>query len=996
MKSHTSLAFFCLILLCTSGQLAMAGLNESQRAKLHPTFQILVEEWQQDRLASKADSQHEAIILTSHPEALTNAGIIVNSVYNGFVTARVRTEQLEVLASLEAVRFVDPGSTNELHAEVSVHETGAPLLHEGYDHGVLYRGEDVIVVIYDTGIDWKHLDFRSLSDPTQSRILAIWDQTLSAIGSEAPPAGFGYGVEYTQSQINDEIDGSPAGFVRESDIHGHGTHVAGSAAGNGGALGGKFVGMAPGADIVVVKGGNGSFGESGMIDGLTYAHNIASARGKPVVVNFSIGGQTGPHDGTRPYEVAIDQFSSNSGHAVVVSAGNDGANLMHVSRVISAGGTETITFTVPSYTPKAGTENDAFLFDLWCNGNNDITATVISPNGISYTRGTGQSGEGPVTTDGTITLYNAISSYNGHTNVQSWVHDKTADVPSTGEWTLSLTNNAGTSVTCHGWLAIKTVGSSTVTVTGGNTDRTVSMPATSAAAITVGSYMSKWGWPSYNGAFYTSGTDRTDNISTFSSIGPTRDDRQKPDIAAPGQWIASALSSTADTTGDYPYVQPGEKHWMMQGTSMAAPHVTGAVALLLGAGTNLMSTQIKSLLTTTALSDAYATSLPNPVWGYGKMDIFRALIHHKYPSAIAYRTLVAYDGVGASSVNSITGSNKAGVKFVAPVDGRLTAVRINVTTNVTSAFVGSGDAVVQVYAVSGGLPGAALGSPISIPFALLSRGTVNTISMLAANISLTTGTEYIVTLAVSVPGDELGLRADGLASPPTTSMWFDGSTWSLWSTGHLRIQSVITTDVEPLPVQLVDFGCSAATLGGVTLEWRTMSEVNNYGFTVQRKLKEEAVYKNVADGFLPGKGTTIEPQVYRFTDRTVKAAGTYAYRLEQQDLDGTISYSQDIVVDVTVTDIAEEAPKEFRLMQNYPNPFNPRTLLKFSVETKGRAQLVVYNVLGEQVATLFDETVEAGRYYESTFSGEKLPSGAYIARLTAGSRTGLIKLMLVR
>ena len=84
-------------------------------------------------------------------------------------------------------------------------------------------------------------------------------------------------MEYTQAQINNEIDGTPAGFVRESDIHGHGTHVAGIAAGNGGTLGGKFTGMAPGADIVVVKGGNASFSETRMIDGLTYAHNIAAA-----------------------------------------------------------------------------------------------------------------------------------------------------------------------------------------------------------------------------------------------------------------------------------------------------------------------------------------------------------------------------------------------------------------------------------------------------------------------------------------------------------------------------------------------------------------------------------------------------------------------------------------------------------------------------------------------------------------------------------------------
>jgi subtilisin family serine protease len=319
-----------------------------------------------------------------------------------------------------------------------------------------------------------------------------------------------------------------------------------------------------------------------------------------VVVNFSIGSQYGLTMGHAPMKWLLTRSPQTPGHAVVVSAGNDGARLIHASTVIGAGATESFTFTVPSYTPNSGTENDAFFFDLWCSGNLDMTATVTSPNAISYTRAAEQTGEGPVTTDGTITLWNTTSALNGHRNIQAYVHDATANVPRNGVWTLALTNNGGTSVTCHGWFISRTVGTTTVTVTGGNSERTVSMPATSYSAVTVGSYMTKYGWPSYDGGFY-SVTDRTDNYSTFSSIGPTRDGRQKPDLMAPGQYISAPLSSAADTVGDFAYVQPGEKYWMMQGTSMAAPHVTGAIALLLQAGPSLTATQIKSLLTTTAL-----------------------------------------------------------------------------------------------------------------------------------------------------------------------------------------------------------------------------------------------------------------------------------------------------------------------------------------------------------------------------------------------------------
>ena len=123
----------------------------------------------------------------------------------------------------------------------------------------------IILCIIDTGIDWEHKDFRDPVDDSQSRILYIWDQTLIPQGGELSPAedGLGYGVEYTQAQIENEIDGTPTGFVREQDTHGHGTHVTGTAAGNGASFTNlKYAGLAPQADIIVVKAGNGSFSEA--------------------------------------------------------------------------------------------------------------------------------------------------------------------------------------------------------------------------------------------------------------------------------------------------------------------------------------------------------------------------------------------------------------------------------------------------------------------------------------------------------------------------------------------------------------------------------------------------------------------------------------------------------------------------------------------------------------------------------------------------------------
>ena len=116
-----------------------------------------------------------------------------------------------------------------------------------------------------------------------------------------------------------------------------------------------------------------------------------------------------------------------------------------------------------------------------------------------------------------------------------------------------------------------------------------------------------------------------------------------------------------------------------------------------------------------------------------------------------------------------------------------------------SGLVGIGNAVVEVYSVNGGLPGTQLGSPVSVPFALLTRGTVNTIQMLDANISVLAGFEYIITLGVSNPSDPMGVRIDLATAAPNTSMWFNGSSWNALA-NHLRIQSIITTDLWGQPI----------------------------------------------------------------------------------------------------------------------------------------------------------------------------------------------------
>ena len=365
-----------LLVLLTWGEVLAGTLTSPEMRKLHPALQALVLQQATafrgapvfDALAT-VQSETGVFVYTKDPQAVRAAGIRVQAVFNDFVTVRIRTRDLETLARLSQVDWVEPGSLNTVQTDVSVPETGARLLHAGFLNNTPYRGQGAIVLIYDTGIDWKHKDFRNPSDSTKSRILSIWDQTISPIGAEVSPAGLSYGVEYTKAQIDAELGAAPPGFVREQDVNGHGTHVAGTAAGNGLAIAGKYTGMAPEADIVVVKGGNGSFSETDMVNGIQYAANVAAAYGKPLAFNWSIGGQTGPHDGTRAYEVAVNSFVTTPGRVVCIAAGSDGSGLIHKGGLVPAGAADTVRILVPAYTPKSGADNDAFFIDSWLRSN---------------------------------------------------------------------------------------------------------------------------------------------------------------------------------------------------------------------------------------------------------------------------------------------------------------------------------------------------------------------------------------------------------------------------------------------------------------------------------------------------------------------------------------------------------------------------------------------------------------------------------------------------
>jgi len=196
-----------------------------------------------------------------------------------------------------------------------------------------------------------------------------------------------------------------------------------------------------------------------------------------------------------------------------------------------------------------------------------------------------------------------------------------------------------------------------------------------------------------------------------------------------------------------------------------------------------------------------------------------------------------------------------------------------------------------------------------------------------------------------------------------------------------------------IPVELTSF---TAELDGntVQLNWSTYTEKNNLGFEIERSVISNDVRNLIwmKIGFVDGKGTTTEPQNYYFNHKELKT-GAYLYRLKQIDFNGTFQYSKEVKVEII-------SPNEFVLEQNYPNPFNPSTKISWQSPVSGHQTLKIFDVLGNEVATLFDEYREAGRY-EVEFnvaqvSRPEISSGLYLYKMTIGNFSAIRKMMLIK
>ncbi|MDP2304034.1 MAG: T9SS type A sorting domain-containing protein [Ignavibacteria bacterium] len=200
---------------------------------------------------------------------------------------------------------------------------------------------------------------------------------------------------------------------------------------------------------------------------------------------------------------------------------------------------------------------------------------------------------------------------------------------------------------------------------------------------------------------------------------------------------------------------------------------------------------------------------------------------------------------------------------------------------------------------------------------------------------------------------------------------------------------------SPLPVELTSF-TSTITNNQVVLNWKTATEVENYGFEVESRVNSpqssvgsQSLNDWAKIGFVQGHGNSNSPKNYSYTDNLVSPTGKYLYRLKQIDNNGKFTYSNVVNVDI------ENIPTDYTFYQNYPNPFNPTTTIKFGLPKEGIVTLEVYNLIGEKVATLVNKELTAG-YHSIDFNGSSLSSGIYLYKLAVGEFTSTKKFVLMK
>lgn len=506
---------------------------------------------------------------------------------NEFAIVTVREDRLEALAGIEAVEYIE--KPKRLFFQVENGRRVSCMTSVQIRPPKLY-GAGVLVAIIDSGIDYANLDFRNADGTT--RIYSLWDQTIPG----NPPEGYVQGTEYTQEKINEALQQENRTermkIVPSEDRSGHGTAVAGIAAGNGrGSKGARYQGVASESGILVVKLGTpreeGFPRTTELMQAIDYVVKKAQRAGRPVAINISFGNTYGSHTGTSLLERFIADIANLWKSVICIGMGNEGASAGHTAGILKENTEERIPLAVQM-------KETAINVQIWKSYHDIVDISLISPAGV-------QIGPIPevigtqrfVVGDTEILLYYGEPSP-FHVSQEIFIEFLPKDSYITpGIWQFVLTPRKIVTGEYDLWLPSENVLNRGTAFRYPTERGTLTIPSTSQRVISVGAYDSL-----------------TFAYADFSGRGGLEGE-SKPDLVAPG------VDITAPT--------PSGIYQTFTGTSFATPFVSGAAALMMewgivrGNDPYLYGEKVKAYLRRGARPLPGFTEYPNPQVGYGAL-----------------------------------------------------------------------------------------------------------------------------------------------------------------------------------------------------------------------------------------------------------------------------------------------------------------------------------------------------------------------------------------
>lgn len=527
-------------------------------------------------------------------DAVRAISLSVTELMNGYAVIVIREDRIEELASFPEVEFIEKPKSLYFEAYVG---RQVSCIDSVQNPPYSLKGNGILIGIVDSGIDYANPAFRNTDGTT--RIVSLWDQTTPG----HPPEGYATGTEYTREDINAALEEADEQerfrIVPSRDMSGHGTAVAGIAAGNGaGSAGGQYRGVAPEAELIVVKMGiprtEGFPRTTELMTGVDYVIRKALELRKPVAVNISFGNTYGSHDGTSLVERFLNDISDTWKNVICVGSGNEGTTAGHAAGRLTDEEERSIEFAVQDLEP-------ALNLQIWKSYVDEVDISVVNPSGVRVGPIREILGSQRFVLGGTELLiyYGEPKPHSVKQEIYLSFIPRQSYIDS-GVWQIVLTPRRIVEGDYQMWLpaqAALNVGTAFLLP---NSDSTLTIPSTASLVVTVAAYDA-----------------RTFSYADFSGRGPASvyegSNVPKPDLAAPGVQVTAPA--------------PGGSYREFSGTSFATPFVTGGAALLMewgivqGNDPYLYGEKVKAYLRRGARELPGYEQWPNAQLGYGALCV---------------------------------------------------------------------------------------------------------------------------------------------------------------------------------------------------------------------------------------------------------------------------------------------------------------------------------------------------------------------------------------